>query len=57
MLILVAVTINIAVNGGLFEYAGEAARDTNEQIEAEQELANIPEGLNIQELIDRFTTE
>ena len=28
MLILVGVTINMAINGGLFSYAGNAAHDT-----------------------------
>ena len=40
MLILVAVTITMAVNGGLFNYAGRAATKTNEAIKAEQQLAN-----------------
>ena len=40
MLILVAVTIQIAVNGGLFDYAGRATGDTKNEIEAEQQLAN-----------------
>ena len=40
MLILVAVTITAAVNGGLFEYAGRAGRETNEAIKAEQQLAD-----------------
>ncbi len=40
MLILVAVTITTVVNGGLFEYASRAARETNSAIEAEQTLAN-----------------
>lgn len=38
MLILVAVTITMAVNGGLFDYAGKAAGDTNNAIKAEGEL-------------------
>lgn len=38
MLILVAVTINMAVNGGLFEYAGQAARGTKEAVENEKQL-------------------
>lgn len=41
MLILVAVTINIAVNGGLFEYAGRAARDTETKKQEEQDFANL----------------
>ena len=40
MLILVGVTISMAVNGGLFDYAGKAVGDTNNAIQAEQQLAN-----------------
>ncbi|MGN1310412.1 MAG: hypothetical protein ACI4VP_01660, partial [Clostridia bacterium] len=40
MLILVGVTITVAVNGGLFEYAGRAGKETNEAIEKEQQLAS-----------------
>ena len=40
MLILVAVTINMAVNGGLFEKAGKATGDTKNAMNAEQALAN-----------------
>ena len=40
MLILVAVTISMAINGGLFEYAGKATEDTKNEINKEQELAN-----------------
>lgn len=40
MLILVAVTITMAVNGGLFDYAGKAAGETNNAIDAEQQLGN-----------------
>lgn len=40
MLILVAVTITMAVNGGLFEYAGRAGKETQNAIDKEQELAN-----------------
>ena len=40
MLILVAVTISMAINGGLFEKAQEAGQETNEAVEAEQQLAN-----------------
>ena len=39
MLILVAVTIQIAVNGGLFEYAGRATGDTKNAIDEENNLA------------------
>lgn len=40
MLILVAVSITMAVNGGLFDKAGEAARGTNNAIEHETEISN-----------------
>ncbi|MBO5179775.1 MAG: hypothetical protein J6B87_05475, partial [Clostridia bacterium] len=40
MLILVAVTISMAVNGGLFEYAGKAVGDTNNALKAEQDLGS-----------------
>lgn len=39
MLILVGVTISMAVNGGLFEYAGRAASETNKALKEEQQLA------------------
>ncbi len=57
MLILVAVTITIAVNGGLFEYAGKAAKDTNTAIRKEQNLADLESGLDYEDLIDKYTTE
>ena len=40
MLILVAVTINMAINGGLFEKAGKATGDTKNAMNAEQDLAS-----------------
>ena len=40
MLILVGVTISMAVNGGLFDYAGKAVGETKNVLNAEQELAN-----------------
>ena len=40
MLILVVVTISMAINGGLFDYAGKAVGDTNNAMQAEQQLAN-----------------
>ena len=45
MLILVSVTITMAVNGGLFDYAKKAVGETKNAIDKEQELANG--GLNI----------
>ena len=40
MLILVAVTINIALNGGLFGYAKDATTQTKSKMEAESQLAS-----------------
>ena len=40
MLILVAVTISMAINGGLFEKAGKATGDTKNAMNAEQAVAN-----------------
>ena len=45
MLILVAVTISMAVNGGLFGYAGNAVRDTKEAKEQEEDLSSEFENL------------
>ncbi len=56
MLILVAVTINIAVNGGLFDYAGNAARETEQAKNDEQNWANVEGGLSTEALIAKFTT-
>ena len=38
MLILVAVTINMAINGGLFGYAGNASAETKNAINSEKQL-------------------
>ena len=59
MLILVAVTITVAVNGGLFEKAGEAAKDTKSAINEEQQLANGRIQINgkIYESIDEYLAE
>ena len=54
MLILVAVTISMAVNGGLFQYAGNAASKTNEAIEQEKTLGDAPSNLTTEELIDYY---
>ena len=40
MLILVAVTITMAVNGGLFQYASDAAKGTNNSIKDESNLGD-----------------
>ena len=56
MLILVAVTITMAVNGGLFTYAGRAKGETKNAINAEQELANLPANMTTDELIAKYTS-
>ena len=56
MLILVAVSITMAVNGGLFTHAGKAASATNANIQAEQELANLAPGMSTDQLIAKYTT-
>ena len=40
MLYLVAITIKMVVNGGLFNHAGDAAKGTNDAIKAEQNIAD-----------------
>ena len=55
MLVLVSVTINMAVNGGLFGYAGNAAEQTKLAIEDEQKLGNLREGMTTDQLIAKFT--
>ena len=57
MLILVAVTISMAVNGGLFEYASNAGAQTNAAVEAEQKFANLEANMTVDELIDKYTSK
>ena len=56
MLILVGVTISMAVNGGLFDYAGRAVSETNEALKAEQALAEggVKVGENWYNSIDEY---
>ena len=55
MLILVAVTITMAVNGGLFEYAGNAGTQMNGAIANEQKFANLEDNMTVNQLIDKYT--
>ena len=55
MLILVAVTITMAINGGLFGYAKNATRDTEVAKLDEQNLVNIESGLSTDDLIEKYT--
>ena len=57
MLILVAVTISIAVNGGLFSYAGKAAKDTEKAKKEETSLASLRANMTTAELIEQFKPE
>ena len=64
MLILVAVTITMAINGGLFEKAGEASRETNEALQYEQSIANgtvtvngVGENANINDIVDHYISQ
>ena len=56
MLILVAVTITMAVNGGLFEYAGRAGTKTNQAVANEQEFANLEANMTVNQLINKYTS-
>ena len=56
MLILVAVTINMAVNGGLFGYAGNAASQTETARDDEKDWANVEANLTTEQLIAKYTT-
>ena len=57
MLILVSVTISIAVNGGLFGYAGKAAKETEEAKQKELDWLNVGNNLSIDQLIEQYTNE
>lgn len=52
MLILVSVTINMAINGGIFEYAKRAKKETENAIKEEQLLAEaIIKGQTIDDIV------
>ena len=57
MLVLVAVTITMAVNGGLFDYAGQATRGTKEEKQAEKKWATLSENMTTDELIAKYTND
>ena len=57
MLILAGVSITMAVNGGLFNYARNAKVETERARDAEQELGNLEDGLDYDDLIDIYTDE
>lgn len=56
MLILVGVTINIAIDGGLFDYARTAANGTDAKKEAEKDYTTLEGSMSTDDLIDKYTT-
>ena len=56
MLILVAVTITMAANGGLFEYARKAAGETEVKKEAEKDYTTLGKNMSTNDLIEKYTT-
>ena len=54
MLILAAVSITMAVNGGLFGYAGNAAKETEKARNEELEYGNVEDNLNYEGLITKY---
>lgn len=56
MLILVAVTITMTVNGGLFGYAGNAAKQTEEAKQEELDWATLSNNMSTNDLIAKYTT-
>lgn len=56
MMILVAVSLTIALNGGLFTSAKDAARNTNSAATAEKELSNGKVNIDSKQVnIDEYT--
>ena len=55
MLILVAVTINMAVNEGLFGYAGNAARETKVEKQKEENWTNLEDNMSTDDLIEKYS--
>ena len=54
MLILVVVTIRIATDGKLFDYAGEAAKKTQNEVDEETKLSNGNiNGQSIKNIVDK----
>lgn len=54
MLILVVVTIRIATDGKLFDYAGEAAKKTQKEVDEETKLSNGNiNGQSIKNIVDK----
>ena len=56
MLVLVTVSINLATNGGLFGYAGDAAKQTKEAQDDEKDWLAVDSNLSTDVLIAKYTT-
>ena len=54
MLILVAVTVNLAIEGGLFNYAKSASKETTKEKNMEQKYITLNNDLNYNDLIEHF---
>ncbi len=60
MLILVTVTVTVALQSGLFESAGDAVQRTDEQLQAENDLASGQVNVNgteadIDDIVNQYT--
>ena len=55
MLILAAVSISIAVNGGLFGYAGQAKEETEIEKKNELKYANLGDNMTYDDLILKYS--
>lgn len=55
MLILVTVTISIVANGGLFDYAGNATKDTEIAMKSEQDWATLRDNMPTDDIIAKYT--
>lgn len=55
MLILIAVTIRLAIDGGLFNYAKTAKEGTASEALKDQELSNLASNLTYDDLIDNYS--
>lgn len=65
MLILVGVSITMAVNGGLFNYASKARHETQDEIDSEKDIGsgsvtvtgeNAPSVTDINAIVDYYKT-
>ena len=54
MLILAAVSITMAVNGGLFGYAQNASTETQKERDLELEMGNLEDNLTYENMITKY---